>query len=137
MFGFLSGSDDGPRSLDDIIENVRDLAEQYPDAVYRSGMHGLCSYTSGKAENGPDGEGCLLGQASISSFFEDYDLSLNERVMVHSVICKLEREGLLKDVTDQKVKWLKEVQYYQDRRNTWSEAVRGADQMIGNPLEKE
>ena len=45
-----------------LIEAVRKLAEDYPDAVYNETY---CRYSVGEA--GP-GEGCIIGQAVMTAF---------------------------------------------------------------------
>lgn len=118
------------KSLDTIIKNVRELANEYPDAVYRTpeGWEDdtKCSYIEGKAGNG---EGCIIGQASIGSLVKTLD-SVSHTSIIKEVITNLQGRHL-KDVTSEKINWLQEVQTKQDIGETWFEAVQHADEQVG------
>jgi hypothetical protein len=48
-----------------LIDKVKELARQYPNAVYQRphSNKSACYYDKGKVENGPETEGCIFGHA--------------------------------------------------------------------------
>lgn len=118
------------KSLDTIIENIRELADEYPDVVYSledtvdTGAE--CSYFKGEA--GP-GEGCIVGQASLSSLIEE--AGLDDKSTAGNKINHLRDKGYLTDVTRHKRNWVGQVQSLQDDEVAWGEAVNRADDEFG------
>lgn len=109
-----------------LIAEVRRLADEYPDAIYDND---LCFYTCGKVTNGPKEEGCIFGQVLRKvcpnidlSKFEDCDNS-DYCDNIEEVLRKINLNSYPLD------KWCETVQYQQDQKKTWSEAVRLADKV--------
>lgn len=109
-----------PKYLDPaaLEAEVRKLAAEYPDAVYPKGMY---SYTKGAAGSGV---GCIMGQAAKR-------LGATEEVLE-----KWNRGSMCGD--PQQIAailgnswgydWLRLTQERQDSQDSWSEAVRYADE---------
>lgn len=102
---------------------VRLLAEQYPNAIYRPAKKGeACSNIRGHVENGPQTEGCIVGQAIrmsgnchlISEMYTD------SQYTPVNMFTKNQFDAL-------EVKFLHLVQFYQDYEETWENAVKLAD----------
>lgn len=116
-------------NIKDLIENVRALANEYPDTVYTPIEGKSCFYLKG---TGGDGCGCLIGQAAIRT-----DPSCR------SVLAKADntRTGGSKPIldiissiaekyTENEADWLSLVQDGQDINKTWSCAVFDADENV-------
>jgi len=104
----------------DLIGEVRALAKEFPKCVYDSSNG--CRYTKGKCENGPDSEGCIIGQAAVRAGgdltkFEDYTTQGIKHILHHCNIVENRKEYW----------WLNEVQKHQDDGTTWEYAVKVAD----------
>lgn len=101
---------------DIVIDRVRKLAREHPDAVYK---HDTCLYTKG--ECGP-GVGCIIGQALPEYQEELWRLDNITDFHVSSMIRELNIE-----VTEEQSIWLETVQHYQDKGVTWEKAVKEAE----------
>ena len=106
-------------TLEKIVEEVRALAEKYPNAVYQH-VDSWCHNLKGKVDNGPDCEGCLIGQAVRNAGFMFPPCC--ERDGARSLMYKL---GFDKDHSLSR--WLGNVQTVQDGGHTWGVAVSVAD----------
>lgn len=112
--------------LNDLQKEVRRLAAEYPNAIYQS-LDG-CYYNAGIVANGPDTEGCLLGQAIRNldpEIFEDIgmdgdDIASLIQYMDEHFDNSEDKEGNIEN-------WFSIVQGQQDNGETWSEAVKIAD----------
>lgn len=109
--------------LPELIQAVRDLAAEYPDAVYFHDAAEVCSYSAGKAENGPDQCGCLIGQAMRLAGLPPVPSELDDRPV----------DDLTEGDTQEQRWWLRSVQRHQDIRCTWSKAVEAADELVNLP----
>lgn len=108
------------KSLDTLIKNVRELADEYPDYVYRAD----CTYISG----GPGNQGCIVGQASVAKMITNPDAGVPRDMNKNtfdSIVGHYPEE--FTDVTEEKVDWLSKVQELQDNEEPWGQAVEKAD----------
>lgn len=115
--------------LNDLQKEVRRLANQYPNAIYQSpnGFNG-CYYNVGIVANGPDTEGCLLGQAIRNLEPEIFEAITADSDDIVSLICIMNEDfDNSEDEEGDIEKWLSIVQGQQDGGKTWSEAVKIAD----------
>ena len=103
-----------------LIDIIRQLSNEYPEALYDKGSSSMCAYERGVVHNGPPQPGCIVGQAAQRTGFFDYFNGKN--ASVESIIFD-------SDFTyeDWEVQWLEEVQEDQDSGMTWGSAVERAD----------
>ena len=131
--------------LNRVIRKVRALAEAYPEARYVQLPGGSCSYYRGTVENGPDSEGCIVGQAiipeisvlkpegDIYELFSDYlNLCVFSWDTPIEALAQFDEDEFSSyvDHTNDAIpllQWLQTVQSYQDGGATWGSAVRQAD----------
>lgn len=104
-----------------IIDHVKALAEEYPDAIYELPPGG-CLYTVGKC--GP-GTGCIVGQAIARMFPDRTDLMAVKDEVAQGSRNFCNKIGV--SFTDDEHRWLCNVQGKQDRQFTWADAVKHAD----------
>lgn len=113
--------------VQDFVAKVRELAATYPDAVYVQVIddegESWCHYDKGVVENGPRREGCIIGQCFPEEVFETDTFLEQDRSGVTTLLPAL--FGFAK-YTDE-MNWLRSVQSFQDRGDTWETAVRRAD----------
>lgn len=111
-----------------IIQAVRDLSAEHPDAVYRATGTGACFYTRGDIGGTC---GCLIGQAlirvdpavrSILEWLDDQSHIPCAFALFDNLYFK-ERYS----ITPAQRAWLYMAQAEQDRASTWSVAVEYAD----------
>lgn len=107
-----------------LIQAIRKLAAEYPDAKYPKGDVDYCQYTVG--ECGP-GHGCIIGQALQSSGMEDKAYKFDRRG--ESPISCYYEDVNISNTNDKE--WLTYVQSFQDRGMTWSKSVKAVDELIG------
>lgn len=98
---------------------IRELAEQFPDNKYLNPLESCgCLYEEGFCSNGS--QGCIVGQAIKHAGFT---------VPVGADNMPLGK--LLRDtqpnISSDEVSWVRSVQYLQDRKYTWGEAVAITD----------
>lgn len=107
-----------------IIQEVRRLADEFPDCVYtpvKSGVGNVecsCSNTYGQCSNGT--VGCIIGQAVKSVGYEiptDYEDT--------DVCTLLDRLGI--DYENEELAFLEYVQGEQDQSRSWGESIKDAD----------
>lgn len=114
-------------SVKEIEAKVRELASKYPDAEYQT-PDTACYYTQGRVRNGPEREGCLMGQALIelNPNEEEYlaHQDVGESVGIMDIL------GQMHDVPDdpETSRWLDRVQASQDGGQSWAEAIAHADE---------
>lgn len=119
-------------TVNDVIAEVRKLAEEMPDFVYTPDIDAVkgkgsangCSYIVGGCSNYPDCRGCIMGQAlrRLGLSVPDNRDDLN--------VCKLLRHlFIIEGHTYSTERWLMTVQSKQDLGRTWSECVQGADHL--------
>jgi hypothetical protein len=105
-----------------VVENVRKLARDYPEARYNQleNEHGsmTCFYEKGTVDDGPATDGCIVGQAWRDS-------GLEPLVGQETIANELYVRGISQDV--ELARWLSLVQQYQDDGMAWSRAVEEAD----------
>ena len=106
-----------------VVAEVRKLAEERPDFVYRDqpGSTFDCSYLGAfvPAEGEPySGEGCIVGQALTRLGVDESDLRMVERTSAKAALVDLDIECSEADLD-----WLSEVQGLQDDRSSWRQAV--------------
>lgn len=105
--------------IENIIAEVRRLAEEFPDNVYVSDNGPYCYYDDGRCTNGSIG--CIFGQA-IRNLGLDWDLSDNVgilKVFIRNGI-PMYRGHL----------WCRVLQVCQDNGSTWKQAVTRADEEV-------
>lgn len=109
--------------LAQVKDAVKLLAKQYPDARYQRPTSGVCEYASGTVKNGPDTEGCIVGQA-IREVAPEYVDKIR--------YSKSSAYGLFgySDNTEYVAKWISTVQVNQDVGRTWGEAVDIANHSV-------
>lgn len=114
--------------VDEVVKAVRKLAEERPEYRYESIIG--CYYTKG----GDDGLGCLVGQALVLLYPEVKDTLVRvDNRSVSEVPCLpelLTTLGVTDDPSSEdklKIRWLRDVQMFQDRGHRWSKAVELAD----------
>ncbi len=120
-----------------LIAEVRKLADQYPDAVYRMIRHlpdeegdtkdSQCMYDLGVVQDGPPDEGCIFGQAArrleLRKGFEYLFDGFAGRE--NAIITTLKENGWHLGMTAEEKDWMESVQMDQDSGKTWAEAVYG------------
>lgn len=129
----MSGIIIEPPHVEDFIDAVRWLASKYPDAVYIK-PENYCLYNFGDVDNGPDGCGCIMGQAArllnefnpIKEIIAKTDEKNNDRIRnlirLHDPDWKIPNDDL---------QWLSSVQRRQDSGSPWGEAVTQTDIVFG------
>jgi hypothetical protein len=122
-------------TVSDVINQVRLLANQNPDFVYRPSYertgHEGCSYVTGS-----EGKGCIVGQALANLGVErsvlasvEGEHAVGALVAVGIVRSEDPHHASRGDAWSPEEKWLMAVQRQQDDSKPWSEAVARADQM--------
>lgn len=101
---------------DTVIDRVRKLAIEHPDAVYK---HAKCLYTKGAC--GP-GTGCIIGQA-LPEYKEE--LERLDNITDYYVVEMMKELNI--GATREQFLWLETVQHHQDKGDTWEEAVKIAE----------
>lgn len=103
-------------TIEQVIAEVRRLADEKPDFVYPRPPGGSCKYT-------PDNEqpGCIFGQA-LSAL--GWRFALPE-IEGHGIAGALQRLNI--DTPPRQTRWCAEVQIAQDGGQPWGEAVQLAD----------
>lgn len=105
-----------------LISAVRAHAAEKPDHIYKSPYgHGTCVYVYDGCPS------CLIGQAlwDLGLIDASFAGTAGNHVPFFSVVDHL---GLVLDPDERK--WLREVQYHQDARHSWGEAVAKADKFM-------
>lgn len=111
-------------TVDDLIREVRALAEQSPDQHYEAPDGALiCSYLRSRTD--PD-HGCLMGQAFERIGVSRHMLAQIEGTGIDEAISILGVGGQGPEAVS-KVDWLRTVQRKQDIGLSWSHAVQAAD----------
>ena len=115
----------------DVIEQVRALAAERPEFVYRStstddGDHPSCSYVTGA-----DGQGCIIGQALMRLGVEeerlaDLEDSIPGGMGADTLLFRLLGRGYAEGEM-----WISAVQASQDTGIPWGKAVKIADERHG------
>lgn len=121
-------------TFDVLIAEVRRLAEESPDALYRGplGTYGVrtCSYTQGECGVGV---GCILGQAAKNVWPELFkEMKKHDHTGIGEMLVdnKSVAAYFRCDDNKSKLQWLKTVQINQDgpfSARTWRESVLIAD----------
>ena len=107
----------------DIVNIVRQFAEQFPEAVYKKPKDvNFCSYIKGSATNGC--RGCIIGQALRN--LRVRGIRQYDPCHVPSLLGKLRIEA-----TRDELLWMTAVQQKQDKGTTWGESVEHADKYNG------
>ena len=126
--------------MEDIVEGVRLLARKHPDAVYtmpenQEGETIGCAYTRGKVIDGPQSEGCVIGQVLLGLHYNPDDLDSYDEFgnwmgvgpAVSGLVTDL---GLTDEEDDPNFMWLVCVQMKQDNGTPWGIAVKEADGLL-------
>ena len=127
----------------ELVEAVRALAQEYPEAVYeKPGENSVCLYSAGKADGGV---GCIVGQALKRLGCSDEYVSKLDRLDSCGIDHVAKRhfwpdlagwidewEEATEDVPE--INWLSVVQMEQDSGHSWGAALETAD--IDQPLHK-
>ncbi len=110
-------------TIDQLIQEVRNLATDWPDFVYQSCSSGTCCYTKSKTD---PNKGCIFGQAILRLQPDLKDVLLNNNsVSISGLLMIL---GFDVDAFNKQRNWCIEVQQKQDRHQTWANAVKFADE---------
>lgn len=115
-----------------VIEEVRRLAAEQPDFVYskQEGAGDNCSYF-GCALGDTSGQACIVGQALANLNVDMMGLKGKEAKDVGMAIgVALEHGVVTIPYTEREARWLDDVQYHQDRGETWAQAVALADKAL-------
>ncbi len=111
-----------------LVREVRELVEEYPNARYSNDTG--CSYTLGEVVNGPQHDGCIIGQAAkrlgIMELFRYGDGEAIHGETVADILSV--RLGIDKD--DPGLEWLNKVQHEQDLGAPWGQAVDVTDMSL-------
>lgn len=126
----MSTTEEKTVTVSDIIAEVRKLAEEMPDFVYRPdfendqvGSANGCSYIYGGCKLYPNCCGCIMGQAlrRLGVMVPES----KDNVPIYLLLKSIDlREGL----TGRTEGWLATVQQEQDRGNAWADCVKAADE---------
>lgn len=99
-------------TVSQIYNEVEKLVNEYPEAIYK----GHCNYITGKVENGPKEEGCIIGQA-IRRLDPGFDFGCRDGSpighLVNSSILNFEN-----DSTEKLIKLI-DTQIHQDAGHNW------------------
>lgn len=115
-------------NLSDLKNEVIKLALEYPDAIYKD-VNG-CYYGTGLVINGPETEGCLIGQGICrldEEVFEEIT-SIYNGESFNSLIRSFKNYFLIDD--EENKRWLIDTQTKQDEGLTWKKAVDYANAQL-------
>lgn len=113
-------------TIEQIISEVRRLAKQWPDNIYKKPstdgtFQGMCSYDKGACE--PSGEiGCIFGQA-----FRNLGMELTGSHSIDEVLTN----QLDIEASHPLMNWCKLAQSQQDDERPWEECIEFADSCSG------
>ena len=110
----------------DLIDEVRKIAEEMPDFVYATPFTKGCSYF-GREVGDPTGQCCIMGQA-----FKNLKIDTSKIDETHENISTVGDLILTEDIpvtslNELQVDWLDHVQALQDEGISWGEAVSIVD----------
>ena len=105
-------------TLKQLEKEVRRLASENSDYIYRPVYKGYYSYVYGQ-----DSKGCIFGQA-ITNLFPDFDFSKDEGNTIRVLLYRI---GIIDDVMRPEARWFSNVQFEQDGGLMWSECIKVAD----------
>ena len=106
--------------IDKLIQEVRKLAAEYPNALYFP-VNNICSYTEGIVVKGPKEEGCIFGHAfRAAGFFMPEAGGIISDVL----------EDEMPEAPQDKKEWCSIVQRQQDNGSEWLWSVKSADKTI-------
>jgi hypothetical protein len=117
-------------TLDDVVAKVREVAAERPTYVYNNeGMSGYtssCFYRHGENRDRP---GCIVGQAldRLGYVVPEMMEGSHATFVLHEIF------GGPSDSED-RVRWVRNVQRAQDDGKTWAEAVEKADTVATLPV---
>lgn len=112
-----------------IIAKVKEKAAATPDFVYEPPRPDA-AFGKGTCVNVLDGKGsCIIGQALFDLGLIDASLEADEEHNGSDAGRLIEHLGLAVDRGE--VTWLKDVQFWQDRQDTWAFAVQHANEKYG------
>lgn len=118
-------------TLDQLIQEIRKLATDWPNFVYeRCGS--ACNYT--KSKNNPN-KGCIFGQAILNLQPDLKELLTNNNsTPITTVLLNLLDFEYKQEVNGNKISWCAEVQNKQDYGQSWANAIKLSDERypIGN-----
>lgn len=118
---------DLPRSLDRIIDRVREIAAATPDFVYtlpRPDAHPLYVVREGGALCGS----CIFGRALIDLGVDpDRLLALQEEMEDATVRKLLRKLGIIARYQDSRLRWCDDVQFWHDHEKPLHTAIARAD----------
>jgi hypothetical protein len=101
--------------LPSLVAKVKELGEKYPDAIYEKLPIEMgpqrCSYSKGKVINGPEREGCIIGQALVELGIDLECVKDNNSINNYFESCE-------------EADWLCDVQDLQDRGKSWGEVQK-------------
>lgn len=121
-----------PEDVAAVVSEVRRLATEYPDFVYRNGDEVVgCSNLEGGDTKYPHLEGCIIGQAvrnlgfEIPCICEEYNAArLLSHLYDETITCDAAPHP---DLSPTAIEWLTDVQINQDASHPWRDAVSLAD----------
>jgi hypothetical protein len=113
---------------EDLIQNVRQLANDAPYNTYEGNKNGYgCCYAKGECSDGSIG--CIIGQAmitcdeSITEYISDPARQSKQFELLWDDMC----ETNLMEMSREEMNWCSKVQGLQDDGVAWQEAVSQAD----------
>lgn len=114
-------------TAEQLVKEVKELAEQNPDFVYSGSDDGggWCFYT--KSIDSQEC-GCIIGQGilKLQPNLRSY-LQQAEAGLIPDVSCLLINLGINYLAESKRLSWLKSVQYSQDRGLSWGDSIHAAD----------
>lgn len=135
-------------STKDLVAEVRRLAAERPDYVYRD-THSECFYVEHCENDVTGGDfwadpeelfgSCIVGQACLNLGVDKLAFKYHNNQPFSYFWHKLFEENSIIDNKD--IVWLQKVQFRQDNKDSWGVAVKNADDMlhidstpeVGNP----
>lgn len=128
-------------TMTQLIEKVREFANQYPDGVYSNS--GSCCYTIGTVKDGPEQCGCIFGQAikALGGTIEEKIAQVNGAdctfvegcTGMPNITALLETRFpyVFNTASYLQLNWCIAVQRYQDSQMKWGDAIKFADRRYG------
>ncbi len=110
-------------TLDEIMAKATELAQKYPDNIYLGTEYGG-SYLHGKNTEYP-GEGCIFGQIIDREGLDSIE-GKNMYVVAQKLLGIPKNEAF----DNKQVDWCYNLQYLQDNRKTWGEALVRANELL-------
>lgn len=111
-----------------ILDQVRILAQTYPDFVYPYSHNTMCKYNTGGDPEYPELSGCIVGQAArkVGIDTSDWDAIPNETIYLDTGIKSRIADRLREYQYSPEAEILSCIQHLQDQGVPWGEAYAEA-----------